>query len=106
MGSNSNRPIPMTSSQRGEREFLPLQRDHRLFVLTDTTDAMQNFYALMSVATPCQSKLDCCQVRDKYLGRGARRFVNPQCDTVSQECVWNVTPYSQADTCNNTGIGY
>ena len=87
----------MTSAQRSERAFLPLQRDHRLFVLTHNSPGLQNFYSLMSVSTQCQTKKDCCTASNRYLGHRARKFINPEC--VNMECVWNVTSYAARDTC-------
>lgn len=97
--SSSDRMIPMTSAQRSERAFLPLQRDHRLFGLTDNYPTLHNFYSLMSVSTPCSDKNHCCRVSNQYLGRRARKYITPEC--VNMECVWNVRSYAGMDICTS-----
>ncbi len=88
----------MTAAQRSERAFLPLQRDHRLFVLTHNSPALRNFYALMSSPIGCQTTDDCCQIRNQYLGHRARQFVQPKCENM--ECNWDVSASPQWDaTC-------
>ncbi len=94
---SSDRMIPMTGEDRSERAQLPLQRDHRLVSLSHDSNAMANFYSLMSVSTPCSTKADCCTTRDRYLGNRTRQFVDAQCE--SGECQWDVTPYPRNGTC-------
>lgn len=95
--SNSNRPIPTTAQDRSERAFLPLQRDHRLFTLTNDSVELQRIYGFLSVSTPCVSKADCCASRNQYLGPRARQFIDGQC--INEQCEWDVTAYSKPDSC-------